>query len=64
MLWLLQHGPPSKSCMSAIQHAEQSVCAQVYIPPIDKDELIRDLRAAIGSDRICDPALSKVRLPC
>jgi hypothetical protein len=34
---------------------------QVYIPPIDKEELVRDLRAAIGgSERVCDLALPKV----
>lgn len=33
----------------------------MYIPPIDKDELIRELRAAITSECVSDLALTKVR---
>ena len=32
----------------------------MYIPPIDKDELIRELRAAITSECVSDLALTKV----
>ncbi len=42
-------------------HSDRCTCWQVYIPPIDKEELVRDLRAAIGgSERVCDLALPKV----
>ncbi|KAK9840929.1 hypothetical protein WJX81_000905 [Elliptochloris bilobata] len=48
---------PDYALRKVIRH--QAVQAKVYIPPIDKDELIRELRAAISSECVCDLALTK-----